>query len=163
MRKLRAIAARLMRAEVKKSDRQSVLSIDDLMQDAFFHNRPNILNKLRRESLPTNFEIIPRTNSPKNENSPPAIPRPPKATTTTTTTTTFTLSKAINHIIIRSPQKTTHHRSKPRTLPPLSQPPFPRSIRTFAYSSPIRPHGSKPRTQLPPYRSKPPGTRTSPK
>lgn len=120
-------AARL-RAEVKKRDRQSVLSIDDLLQNACSsHNDSNAIDS-QEASVETTPQATLNTRRP-SQNATNPLP----ITCLPTASTIYTRPKAIR--INNSTPKTTNHRPKPRTLPPLSQPPLPRPIRTCSSSS----------------------------
>jgi hypothetical protein len=133
-RKLVAIAARLLRAEVKKRDRQSQCLIyrrphgsDHLIFIIIIPTPFNFFKRsLHRNHLPSYFVNIHIERLSHNENNSYPFIRPPKASIAAAA---FTPPKAL-HINRNSPQKTTNYRPKPRTLPPLSKPPLPRAIRT---------------------------------
>lgn len=112
----------------------SYLSIDDLMAAdhfVFIIIIPTPFNffkrSLHRNHSSSYFVNIHIERLSHNENNSYPFIRPPKASIAAAA---FTPPKAL-HINRNSPQKTTNHRPKPRTLPPLSEPPLPCSIRTY--------------------------------
>ena len=109
---------------------------------ALIYNYPRKIitpKSLHRNHISTNPEHSTTFFHDEKSTSPPN-PRPPKASITTSTP-----PKAFHININSSFQKTTNHRPKPRALPPLSEPPVPRPVRTcFLYT---RPYITRLRTQ----------------
>ena len=146
MRKLCCTADESRGGEEEGSTIRLIYRLRHSCKTALIYNYPRKIKtpkSLHRNHISTNPKHSHRTTFFHDEKSiPPPNPRPPKASITTSTS-----PKAfhINININSSVQETTNHRPKPRALPPLSEPPVPRPVRTcFLYT---RPYITRLRTQ----------------